>query len=252
MIPLFKSHYSIGKSILTLEKSGGEDKNYPHSIINIAKKHSLKSVVLVDDCFSGFLEAYQNLKEIGCKLIFGIKFTFTEKIEDKTEESLKKEHKIILMAKNNQGYKKLIKLYTLAATKGFYYVPRLDFSSIKEMWSDADLEMWVPFYDSYIYNNLFLDYSCIPNFNTKPLYIIEDNLLPIDIPLQKHLESLTEKKFLAKSIYYYNRSDFVKYLTRRCIDNRTSLDKPRLEGLSSNEFCFESYLNYVSNKTKNV
>ena len=40
MIPIFKSHYSIGRSILTLEDKSEED-NYPDSIIEICKNNKL-------------------------------------------------------------------------------------------------------------------------------------------------------------------------------------------------------------------
>ena len=60
MLPLFKSHYSIGKSILTLDdpithKEGGSD-----SIFSIAVENNLKEVVLVEDSLTGFLQAKKN------------------------------------------------------------------------------------------------------------------------------------------------------------------------------------------------
>ena len=63
VIPLFKSHFSIGKSILTLKPESEVD-NGPDSIVQIAKDNKLKKVFLVEDCFSGFLQAYKNLKSI--------------------------------------------------------------------------------------------------------------------------------------------------------------------------------------------
>ena len=43
MIPLFKSHYSLGRSILTLEDKNDAD-DYPESIIQIAKENKLKEI----------------------------------------------------------------------------------------------------------------------------------------------------------------------------------------------------------------
>ena len=48
MIPLFKSHYSLGKSILTLEKESLGEK-YPDSILELCKEAKLKEFFLVDD-----------------------------------------------------------------------------------------------------------------------------------------------------------------------------------------------------------
>ena len=36
-VPLFKSHYSLGKSILTLAKAGSSEEDEPSSVIDIAK-----------------------------------------------------------------------------------------------------------------------------------------------------------------------------------------------------------------------
>ena len=43
IIPLFKSQYSIGKSILTLEKAESSQDDGPDSIIDICLKNNLKS-----------------------------------------------------------------------------------------------------------------------------------------------------------------------------------------------------------------
>ena len=43
-IPLFKSHYSLGKSILTLSKAGSSESDEPSSIIDIAKKLQLDNI----------------------------------------------------------------------------------------------------------------------------------------------------------------------------------------------------------------
>ena len=55
MLPLFKSHYSIGKSILTLN-APSEDDGGAVSVFDIAKKHNLDKVVLVEDSLIGFLK----------------------------------------------------------------------------------------------------------------------------------------------------------------------------------------------------
>ena len=37
------------------------------------------------------------------------------------------------------------------------------------------------------------------------------------------------------------KKDFKAYLTFRCINKRSTLDKPELEHMTSNEFCMESW-----------
>ena len=146
-IPLFKSHYSIGKSILTLENQEEEKANYPSSIINIAKRKKLKTIFLIEDGMSGFLEAYKNCEDAKIKLIFGLRVTICENAEQKDKESLDKECKYVIIAKNQEGYKKLIKISSAASCEGFYYQPRTDFKTVAKYWSDKDLQLCVPFYD---------------------------------------------------------------------------------------------------------
>ena len=86
MIPLFKSHYSLGRSILTLEDKSERDE-YPDSIIQIAKQNKLKEIFLVEDNMSSFLEAYTNCKNNDIKLNYGLRISVTESMSDKTDES---------------------------------------------------------------------------------------------------------------------------------------------------------------------
>ena len=88
IIPLFKSHYSLGRSILTLEADSSE--GGPDSIPKIAKEEGLKEVFLVDDSMGGFLQAYTNLKEIGVKLNFGVRITVCQDLNTKNEDSLQR------------------------------------------------------------------------------------------------------------------------------------------------------------------
>jgi len=243
MIPLFKSHYSLGRSILTLEDKDEKD-DYPDSIIQICKQNKMKELYLVEDNMSSFLEAYSNCRKNNIKLNYGLRISVTESMSDKSEESKTKSSKIILFFKNKEGYQRLTKLYSIASKEGFYYEPRLDYETISKNWTD-DLILCIPFYDSFIFNNTLKNSLCIPQFDfTKPIFFIEDNDLPFDSLVKQRALSFAEKNDLkiykAQSIFYNSREDFKAYLTFRCINNRSILNKPNLDHMSSNEFCFES------------
>ena len=243
MIPLFKSHYSLGRSILTLEDKDQKD-DYPDSIIQICKENKMKELYLVEDNMSSFLEAYSNCRKNDIKLNYGLRISVTESMSDKSEESKTKSSKIILFFKNKKGYQQLTKLYSIAAKEGFYYEPRLDYETISKNWTE-DLILCIPFYDSFIFNNTLKNSLCIPQFDfTKPIFFIEDNDLPFDSLVKQKALSFAEKNDLkiykVQSVFYKERKDFKAYLTFRCINNRIVLNKPNLDHMSSNEFCFES------------
>lgn len=243
VLPLFKSHFSIGRSILTLDKDAEED--FPDSIVDIATKTDMKKVFLVDDNMSGFLQAYTNTKEANLDLVFGIRMNVCGDMQEKDEDSLKKTCKYIIAAKNTNGYERLIKIFSIAAKEGFYYKPRIDFKTLKEMWDENDLQMMIPFYDSFIFNNIMGYANCIPDFTfTEPVFLEESNSLPFDGLIKEKADTYCKGKFqqiMAQSIYYNLKKDFKSYLTFRCINSRTSLDKPNLDHMGSNEFCIESW-----------
>ena len=87
--------------------------------------------------------------------------------------------------------------------------------------------------------------SCIPDLSfTEPIFVLEDNSIPFDHLVRSQVENFTDRKhetIEAKSIFYKNRKDFKAYLTFRCINNRSSLDKPNLEHMTSREFSLESW-----------
>ena len=78
VIPLFKSHYSLGRSILTLDipKEFTDDRSDTVFDIIDDITPEVKDVFLVEDSMAGFLEAYTNAKELKKKLIFGLRLTF--------------------------------------------------------------------------------------------------------------------------------------------------------------------------------
>lgn len=243
--PLFKSHYSLGKSILTLAKAGSSEPDEPSSIIDIAKKLNLENIYLVDDSISGFLEAHKSCEDAKLNLRFGLRLTVCDDIDNKTAESREKEHKIVIFIINTDGYYDLVKISTLASIQGFYYYPRIDCKNLKKLWNDKNLSLCVPFYDSYVFKNNLTYSICVPDFSfCNPTYFIEDNNLPFDEILKSKVEEIVTDKLLAiktQSIYYENKEDFLAYLTFRCISERTTLNKPNLEHCSSNEFCAESF-----------
>lgn len=241
-IPLFKSHFSIGKSILTLDTyEENANKESSRSIIQIAKENNLSEVFLIEDNMSGFIPAFQNCNKIDIKLIYGIRFNIINDREKK--EEIPSEHKIIVLIKNNQGYKDLIKLYTQFHTR------ENDYRALKEFWT-KDLILAIPFYDSFIHNNSLTISNCVPQFPDKPYIFLEDNLLPFDQLIRNYAIKFAQNEKLitveTKTIYYENREDFeawqtFRLMSRKVFGSGNTLESPNMEHCGSREFCFESW-----------
>jgi len=231
---------------LTLEKMDSSQEGGPDSIVDIAFENNINKIFLIEDSMSGFLQAHKNLSENDIKLVFGLRVTMCPDMEDKSEDSRSKSAKYIILCKNTGGYNRLIKIATDSSKLGFYYVPRIDFRTLKKYWCDDDLQLCIPFYDSFIYQNLLTSSMCVPNFDfTEPVFFLEQNSLPFDYLLKEKVESFCANNeynvVKTKSIYYKNKKDFKAYLTFRCINKRSSLSKPELDHMCSNEFCIESW-----------
>jgi len=258
VIPLFKSHYSL-RSILTLEEAGETVKQAtkekrnpalaPDSILDICIDNKITDVFLAEDGMSAFLEAYFNCKKANLSLHYGLRVTVTGNITEKSEESRRTDSKVVIFARNAEGYKRLIQISTCAATEGFYYEPRIDAPSLERFWS-PDLLYCIPFYDSFIYYNTLSFRSIVPAFPADPIIFIEDNGLPFDESIKKAIDLFDAKgqfeRVLTKSIYYKQRADFTAFQTYKCIRNRSTLNKPQLDHFASDEFCFEAYLEQVN------
>ena len=97
-------------------------------IIEAAKADGATAVALTDNGnLYGAIEFYESCKAENIKPILGIDaYVATRTRHDKEPRIDNKRTRLILIAKDNVGYKSLIKLVTLSHIEGFYYKPRLD------------------------------------------------------------------------------------------------------------------------------
>jgi DNA polymerase III alpha subunit len=250
MTPIFKSTYSIGKSILTLDDS--EESEGPDSIITICNDHDIKTLVLVEDRMTGFIKAHNVCKENEIQLIFGLRITCCNDVSD---ESITSNHKIIIFSKNDEGCKLLNKISSHAAMN---CNGRIDFKYLNSVWQENNVDLAIPFYDSFIFNNQMYLANCVPDFSKiKPTFFLEENGLPFDRIIAKHIDNFTSSKNnqetkLVKSIFYKDKKDYAALQTYKILCNRSfgkaaSLSSPNLNHFGSDEFSFESYLEKNAN-----
>jgi DNA polymerase III alpha subunit len=255
MLPLFKSDFSIGKSILNLNLPSSDNDEYSSdSIFDMAVSNNLTDVVLVEDCLTGFLEALKNAESLNINLIFGLRISICQDcLVNPKDSSNSDDSKIIIFAKNKKGCNLLNKIYSFANVEGW---GRIDYKHLSDYFSD-DLILAIPFYDSFLFNNCLNFKNCIPDFSfCKPQFFIERNGLPFDLIVEPLVKEYCIKNkydtYLTKSIFYKRKKDFAAFQTYKCICNRSfgararSLDCPNLDHSSSDEFSFESYLEHES------
>ena len=127
------SHYSLLDGASTID-----------AIIDATIENKMSSVALTDHgVLTGAIEFYYKAKSKNIKPIIGSEFYIAPHNTSRFDKLSRVEGKqpssgrgiynhLVLLAKNEIGYKNLIKLSSLAHTEGYYYKPRIDFEILKE------------------------------------------------------------------------------------------------------------------------
>ena len=93
-----------------------------------AKELGMDSLAITDHgAMFGVVDFYKECKKQGIKPIIGCEvYTAARKMTDKEVDRDKYQGHLILLAKNEVGYKNLIKIVSQGYIKGYYYKPRID------------------------------------------------------------------------------------------------------------------------------
>lgn len=103
-------------------------------LLEKAKQNGMESLALTDHgAMYGAIKFYAAAKEKGIKPILGVEIYMAARSRfDKQANIDSDRYHLILLAKNNTGYKNLLKLVSAAHLEGFYYRPRIDMEILRE------------------------------------------------------------------------------------------------------------------------
>ena len=104
-------------------------------LISQAKNLGMDSLALTDHgSMFGAVKFYLEAREAGIKPIIGVEcYQAGRSRFDKQAGIDKDQYHLVLLAKNNLGYKNLMKLVTHANLEGYYYKPRIDMEILREL-----------------------------------------------------------------------------------------------------------------------
>lgn len=111
------SHYSLLDGLIKIDE-----------LLDRVKELGMDSVALTDHGnIYGAVEFFKKAKDKGIKPIIGceVYMAFEDMHQQRPNIDDKKYH-LVLLVKNEEGYKNLVKLITKAHLEGFYYKPRID------------------------------------------------------------------------------------------------------------------------------
>ncbi|OHA87206.1 MAG: hypothetical protein A2644_02345 [Candidatus Zambryskibacteria bacterium RIFCSPHIGHO2_01_FULL_39_63] len=121
------SHYSLLQALPKIPE-----------LIEATKKDGMEALALTDNGnMYGAIEFYKECKKAGVKPIIGVDAYLASRTRfDKQAGVDKDRFRLVLLCKNENGYKNLLKLVTASYLEGFYYKPRIDFELL-EKYSDG-------------------------------------------------------------------------------------------------------------------
>lgn len=97
-------------------------------LVSACKKNKMSALAITDNGnLYGAIEFYKECKKENIKPIIGVDFYVAFRTrQDKQSGIDSKRYRLVLLAKNEAGYKNLIKLVSESNLDGFYYRPRID------------------------------------------------------------------------------------------------------------------------------
>lgn len=219
-----------------------------------AKKHKMPALAITDHgVMYGAIQFYKEAVRQGVKPIIGCEMYVAHQSRlDRSSQRKETPHHLILLVKNNGGYKNLIKLVTLSYLEGFYYKPRIDKEILREHSNglialsaclkgeisqcilQKDIkkakEVALDFLDIFGEGNFYLE---LQKNGIPEQEIVNENLIEIS-------QELSIPLIATNDIHYINKEDARAHEILLCIQTATNLGDPKRLKFSTDAFYFNS------------
>ncbi len=227
-------------------------------IISKAVEFKMPAVAITDhgNMFASIL-FYSKAMQAGIKPIIGSEVYIApgsrfEKGVDTKNKNLPVAYHLILLCKDEQGYKNLIKLVTKGVFEGFYRYPRIDKDLLKKHHEglialSACVKGEIPYY--ILTDQMELAESCLKEyldiFGKDNFYLeVQENGLPEQAKVNKGLIAIAKKyglKLVATNdVHYILPEDARAHEVLLCIQTQTNVNDPKRMKMNSNKFYFAS------------
>jgi len=220
----------------------------------MAKKYKMPALALTDHgVMYGAIQFYKEAIRQGIKPIIGCEVYVSPTSRfDKSAERKETPYHLILLAKNNEGYKNLIKLVTLSYLEGFYYKPRVDREILRKysqglIGLSACLKGEIP---SYILQNnqekaKEIAADLVDIFGEDNFYLeLQKNGIPEQEIVNENLikigQELSIPLVASNDIHYLKKEEAEAHEILLCIQTATNLDDPKRLKFATDKFYFTS------------
>lgn len=216
------------------------------------KELGMDAVALTDHGnMYGAIAFYKACKEQGVKPILGCEVYVSEKdmtIKDKTN----KRFHLILLAENNQGFKNIMKIVSLAFVDGYYYKPRVDKEVLKKYSKGiiatsaclgGEVQRFILDRDLDAAKAAALEYREI--FGENNFFLeLQDHGMPEQARVNRELIKISEELnfplTVSNDVHYLDRDDAKSHDVLLCIQTGKTINEENRMKFPSDEFYLKS------------
>ena len=214
----------------------------------------MSSLAITDHgCMFGAIDFYKAAKKEGIKPIIGCEvYTAPRGLRDKDPNFDKYQGHLVLLAKDMEGYKNLIKMVSTSYVEGFYYKPRVDINELKKhskgiialsacLAGDVSRALMNRNYDKA--KEIAITYREI--FGEDNFYLeIQDHQIPeqkeVNVGLVKLSKELGIPLVATNDVHYVEKKDSKIHDVLMCIQMGKTVDDPTRMRFGSDEFYLKS------------
>lgn len=218
-----------------------------------AKEMGMPAVAITDHgVMFGVIEFYKACKETGIKPIIGCEVYVAPDRFDKTAGSKAPLNHLVLLAKNNEGYRNLMHIVSAAWLEGYYYKPRTDKELLRRYHSGlialggclkGEVSQAVLNGQTARVKAAAEEYRDI--FGDGNFYLeLQDHRIPEQKTVNEALIPLARETgiplVVTNDVHYVRKADAGAQDALMCVQMATSLDDPNRLKLSTQEFYLKS------------
>jgi len=217
------------------------------------KELGMKAVAITDHGnMFGAIELYKECKVQGIKPIIGCEMYVAPRSRFEKEAKVDTEpNHLVLLAMNNNGYKNLVKLVSIAYTEGFYYKPRVDLEVLKQYNEDiialsgcmaGAVARKITAGDIEGAEETALKYKEI--FKDRYYLEIQDNKYPDQMVINQNLVAMSQKLDIplvaTNDCHYLTKEDYYAHEVLLCIQTKKKMSDEDRMTFETNEFYVKS------------
>ncbi|MBN2097766.1 MAG: DNA polymerase III subunit alpha [Candidatus Omnitrophica bacterium] len=224
-------------------------------LLNLARNLRAPALAMTDHGnIFGVVDFYEHCMQYGVKPIIGCEFYIApqSRLEKSAQANQETSYHLILLAKNEQGYKNLMKLVSIGHLEGFYYKPRIDQETLAQYSSglfclSACLKGEIPrlilagkMAEAEKLAGQYVEIFTRGNF----YFELQDHKIPEQTKLNKLLLELSKKLSIpvvaTNDVHYLNKTDASAHDALLCIQTQNMLSNTQRLKFSTDEFYFKN------------